>query len=314
MIYIFPETNEANERTEKVLRNVKREYQKQHMSQEQLECLRQTITRAKEETNIQKRRFVHKWEKVFAMASVITLLFLVLPNTSYEIAYAMEQLPMLGNFVRMVTFREYRYDTERMRADITVPALVLSEEGEARSKSTVLEKTTSEINEEIQEITDGLVQDFEAYMHDELGYQQLKVQSESLPTIPGYFTLKLCCYQGAGSGYEWNYYYTINLSTGERVALKDLFVDGADYLTVISDNIKAQMAEQMQADDNILYWLNEEVEAWNFQTITEETSFYINENNCIVIAFNEGDVAPMYMGAVEFEIPYEVLEEIRKTS
>ena len=46
--------------------------------------------------------------------------------------------------------------------------------------------------------------------------------------------------------------------------------------------------------------------------ITEETSFYLNEDNHVVIAFNEGDVAPMYMGAVEFVIPSEVLEDIRK--
>lgn len=253
-------------------------------------------------------------EKVSAMAGVITLLFMLLPNTSSHIAYAMGQLPMLGNLVRIVTFREYRYDTERMRADVAVPALVISEEGEQHSKSAALEKTTSEINEEIQEITDALVHDFEQYMQDELGYQQLAVQSVNLPTIPGYFALKLCCYQGAGSGYEWNYYYMIDLNTGERLELKDLFVEDSDYIVRISENIKKQMSEQMQADDMVQYWLEEEIEEWNFQTITEKTSFYINENNCIVIAFNEGDVAPMYMGAVEFEIPYEILEEIRKSS
>jgi hypothetical protein len=32
----------------------------------------------------------------------------------------------------------------------------------------------------------------------------------------------------------------------------------------------------------------------------------------VVISFNEGEVAPMYMGAVEFEIPVDVLSDIRK--
>ena len=32
----------------------------------------------------------------------------------------------------------------------------------------------------------------------------------------------------------------------------------------------------------------------------------------VVIAFDEGEVAPMYMGAVEFEIPKEVVNDIRK--
>lgn len=32
----------------------------------------------------------------------------------------------------------------------------------------------------------------------------------------------------------------------------------------------------------------------------------------MVVGFNEGDVAPMYMGTVEFEIPAEALSDIRK--
>ena len=38
----------------------------------------------------------------------------------------------------------------------------------------------------------------------------------------------------------------------------------------------------------------------------------LNEQGNVVIGFNEGDVAPMYMGTVEFEIPAEILDGIRK--
>ena len=60
------------------------------------------------------------------------------------------------------------------------------------------------------------------------------------------------------------------------------------------------------------YWLNDEIEEWNFKAITDETSFYLNEKDNVVIGFNEGDVAPMYMGTVEFEIPAEVVADIRR--
>ena len=62
----------------------------------------------------------------------------------------------------------------------------------------------------------------------------------------------------------------------------------------------------------IMYWLHDEIEALNFRSITDETSFYVNGDGNVVIGFNEGDVAPMYMGAVEFVIPDEVLGDIRK--
>ena len=111
------------------------------------------------------------------------------------------------------------------------------------------------------------------------------------------------CYQAAGSGYEMDYYYTIDLKTGERLALKDLFKEGSDYITPISENIKSQMRGQM--DDT-------EVPEWNFTSINDDTSFYINADGNLVISFNEGDVGPMSMGVVEFTIPHDVIADILK--
>ena len=138
------------------------------------------------------------------------------------------------------------------------------------------------------------------------------VKSEAVNTTQEYFTLKLICYQGAGSGAEWNYFFTIDLNTGERLQLRDLFKEGADYITPISENIKTQMREQMEADDMKHYWLEDEIEECNFKQITDETAFYLNEEGNIVISFSEGDVAPMYMGCVEFVIPDEVVADIVK--
>mgnify|MGYP004461501289 CR=1 FL=1 len=63
------------------------------------------------------------------------------------------------------------------------------------------------------------------------------------------------CFQAAGSGYGQDYYYTIDLKTKECLQLKDLFKEGADYITPISDNIKKQMA----ADPNTIYWLESDI-------------------------------------------------------
>ena len=88
-------------------------------------------------------------------------------------------------------------------------------------------------------------------------------------------------------------------------------MNGADYITPISENIKEQMREQMKEDEMVYYWVDDEIEEWNFKAITDETSFYLNEKNEIVIAFDEYEVAPGYMGCVEFVIPNEVTESIR---
>lgn len=249
---------------------------------------------------------------IFAAATAALVgIFIILPNTSAVAAKAMEQIPIIGPLVKVVTFRDYEYDTNRYRADIEVPELTL--EGQPNNSETAenLEHSADEINAEIQNITDKLIAEFESNLGEE-GYQDIVVTSEVLATTEDYFTLKLICYQGAGSGYQWNYYYTIDLNTGKRLQLKDLFHEGADYITPISENIKEQMQAQMDRDENVIYWLNDEIEEWNFKAITEETSFYLNERDNIVIGFDEGDVAPMYMGTVEFEIPADILRDIRK--
>lgn len=310
MDYDFSGTKEQNALVEQELQKLKKEYQKQQMTKEQREQLFGKIKEAKNMNQIGEKRT--GMIKFAVAAAALIAIFVALPNTSATIANAMEQIPIIGGLVKIVTFRNYEYETERNMADIEIPEIKPENQTENIEIQENLDRSTAEVNAEIQEITDKLIQEFEQNLDEEWGHQAVTVKSEVLATTPDYFTLKLICFQAAGSGYEWNYFYTIDLNTGNRLQLKDIFVEGADYITPISENIKQQMQAQMDADENVYYWLNDEIEEWNFKAITDETSFYLNENGNVVIGFNEGDVAPMYMGTVEFEIPAEVLSSIRK--
>lgn len=296
----------------------KRTYEQPHMSSEQLQAMKDRIEVAKMENRREVKKKNGAIKAAFAAAAVVAT-FVILPNTSAGVAHAMEQIPVIGKLVEVVTFRNYQYEDERNQADIEVPEIVpqsvtdtVAEEASTDVQEN-LQKSADEINAEIQKISDQFVKEFEENLQTEGGYQDVIVKSEVVSTTQNYFTLKLICYQGTGSGAEWNYYYTIDLNTGERLQLKDLFLEGADYITPISENIKEQMKEQMATDENKIYWLDDpEVPEWNFDHITDETAFYLNENGNIVISFNEGDVAPMYMGVVTFEIPDDVVRDIRK--
>ena len=311
---------------DKRIEELKQAYEKPRMSKEQVEDMKKRIDEAKME-NRRSQKYVGKG--IAAAAAVVIAAFVILPNTSASVAHAMENIPILGKLVEVVTFRDYQYEDERNHADIEIPELVpqtfqqdevvsqetgeaLTQEENTEAVQENLKKTTEEINAEIQIITSQIMEEFEGNLQYEWGYQDVMVKSEVISTTQDYFTLKLICYQGAGSGAEWDYFYTIDLNTGERLQLKDLFKEGADYITPISENIKTQMREQMAADDMKHYWVDDEIEGLNFKQITDETSFYLNEAGNIVISFNEGDVAPMYMGCVEFVIPNEVVGEIRK--
>ena len=296
--------------SEEVLQSLQKEYLEPQMSEEQLNRLKTKMEVAKRENRKDRNRT--RVTRLATTAAALVIAFIALPNMSPTIAYAMEKIPVIGQFVKVVTFRDHEYTSDRNLADIEGPEIKLEETLEDSKASEKLKRTTDEINVEIQEITNELVEHFEEYLEDEQGYQEIIVKSNVLATTQDYFTLKLFCYQVAGSGYQWNYYFTIDLNTGERLQMQDVFKDGADYITPISENIKEQMQAQMAEDEMVCYWLDQEIEEWNFKTITDETAFYLNESGNVVICFNEGDVAPMYMGAVEFEIPAEVLENIRK--
>ena len=303
------------EPSEDELKSLQKEYLEPRMSEEQLNRLKLKMEEAKRENRKDRNRT--RVTRLAATAAALVIAFIALPNMSPQIAYAMEKIPVIGQFVKVVTFRDYEYEDEQHRADVEIPELVVeTEPQEAQSQEAqpeeILENTTDEINAEIQELTNELLNEFTNHMREELGYKELIVKSEVLVTTQKYFTLKLSCYQGEASGYAWNYFYTIDLISGERLQLKDIFVEGADYITPISENIKEQMRNRMAQDENVYYWLDDEIEELNFKAISEETSFYINEKDNVVISFDQGEVAAMYLGVVEFEIPAEVLDDIRK--
>lgn len=294
--------------------DLKREYDNIKMSTEQVEQMKLRMNQArtdkkKQSPNQKDNR--SRWRRGMAVAAAVALVFVALPNTSASVAKAMGEIPVLGNLTKVVTFRVYKYTSTRNSVDIEVPGIDDDKvKGNSRSEKN-LKKSSKEINREISKISNDLIKEFEESKKQEEGFSDVVVKSEVLATAEDYFTLKLICYQGAGSGAEWDYYYTIDLRTGERMKLGDLFKEGSDYITPISDNIKEQMRTQMKKDANVIYWLDDsEIEEWNFEKIDKNQNFYINGKGNIVICFNEGDVAPMSMGCVSFEIPQKVVKSL----
>jgi len=291
-----------------ILKLYKELYEKPVMSDKAVLEMKRRIEEGKREKRSMKKM---KSIRGLAVAAAVILAIVILPNTSSTVAYAMGNIPVLGGFFKVITFRDYQYEDERNVADVVVPEVTTEGKVDSSAAETG-KKTAGEINAEIKEITDKWVEEFRSNMEDE-GYHNITISSEVIATTKDYFTLKLICFQAAGSGYEENHFYTIDLNTGEKVELADLFREGSDYKRIISENIKKQMREQMAANEGVMYWIdNEEYPEWNFKEITDDTSFYINENGEIVICFNEAEVAPASMGTVEFTIPNDVVKDILK--
>lgn len=236
-------------------------------------------------------------------AAAAALMLVIVPNTSAEAAYAMEQIPILGDVIRAVTIRNYQYEDENFSADIE----------EVRLENVKMEGSIQTINESIEEMTDRLIARFEEQVEQGEGHSGIYADHEVVTDTDTWFTLRIDVTEIEASGFQYQYYYHIDKTTGEIATLKDLFKEGADYITPISENIKEQMREQMQADESKVYWVDSKEEMGHqFEAVKADQNFYVNQDGQIVICFDEYEVAPGYMGLVEFTVDEEAVAAIRK--
>lgn len=273
----------------------KKEYNEIVAPKEGLKKMEEAIMRAQESKKRAERKRIFRYA---GSAAAVFAILLILPNTSRTAAAAMQQIPVLGDFFKVVTIREYQVDEDRYQADVKVPEVV--PEGVTEETARQAKETADAINFDIQKVTDELIEEFKSSMEEfEDGYGDIMVDSEVLTDDERWFSLDLVLYQGAGSGYERHRHYTIDKTTGKRAALSELL--GEDYVETASEEIKAQMRQRMAEDENQIYWIDyEEVPEWNFTSIAEDQDFYVNKDGKVVICFDEYEVAPGYMGCVEF--------------
>ena len=117
-----------------------------------------------------------------------------------------------------------------------------------------------------------------------------------------FFTLKIETDEIMASGYQTVKIYNIDKKSDKILQLKDMFPEGTDYVTLLSNAAKEVMQKNMQEDEDKVYFLNDEMGA-DFDKIKEDQNFYIDDAGRMVLVFDEYEVAPGFMGIVEITIP-----------
>lgn len=294
--------------SEKKLEEMKQDYENIKIPEELRQRVAEGIRQAKEEQHMEKKSNIIGYiGKAIGGAAAAMLVITVLANSGAGIAHAMSKIPVIGAIAEVVTFRTYESSENNMEANIKIPEVsVKNEDG------TVNEETTQKLNKSIEEYTNEIIAQYEAdvaaagsegHLDVELDYSVI-TDSERL------FSIRFDQLLIMASGTQMVKIYHIDKQTGELIGLSGLFQDGVDFITPISENIKQQMKEQMAADESVTYFLDSDVPEWDFQSIKEDTTFYVNENGKLTIVFDEYEVAPGYMGSVEFEIPTEVIQDL----
>ena len=190
---------------------------------------------------------------------------------------------------KIVTFRTYEDQTNHFEAKVDVPEI---------------ESAPADVNQSIEEYANALIAQYESDLRSSQGEGNYSLTSsyQVVTDTPNYLCLRIDTTLVMASGTEYTKVFTIDKCTGKMISLSDLFRNKPEMLTAISDNIK----EQMAADSSVTYFYNSDMPEWDFKELRGDESFYFNEKGELVITFDETDVAPAYMGAVEFAIPQSV--------
>lgn len=251
------------------------------------------------------KSFRYSW---LAGVAAAVVLFTVGLNTSTAMANALVNIPVIGNVVQVLTFKEFTLDENgHFHANIAVPEVTGLENNElTKSLNEKYLKEGQELYEQFMNDMEDIKAIGDGHFGVDSGYE-IKTDNEQILSIGRYVV------EVAGSATETKKYDTIDKKNQLLLSLPMLFKDDG-YIQLISENVKQQMLTAAQEDPNKIYWLagaglSEEIADEAFETIQADQNFYINEDGKLVISFDEYEVAPGYMGVPEFVIPTDVISK-----
>ena len=246
-------------------------------------------------------------------AAAMLLCFTVGLNTSQSFAMEMAQIPLLGTVAKVLSIRSYEITNDTTTTTVEVPEVQVEVAAEDVKNAitdinvkiqTLVDEYTAEKYAEIAEYKEqffangGTEEEWnQRYIDVNVDYA-VKHQSERI------LSLLIDGWISWFNFEEFRKFYNIDLVTGKELTLVDFFGENAYEYT--EKCILEQMQQLIDADpENVVFWgINETEDMGNeFIGVDETTPFYINEKGNVVISYNEYDVAPGYMGIVEFEIP-----------
>ncbi|NLG27471.1 MAG: DUF3298 domain-containing protein [Chloroflexi bacterium] len=236
---------------------------------------------------------------VAVSAASLLLLFVVAVNALPALALALQDVPVLGPLVEVLTLARFRAasDEQLYRVDVAVP------EVQGLSDAALQTSLNERYLAEGQTLYEQFMSEMGALEQGEVAHKALDAGYRVRVNTDTFLVVERWVVEVMASGAESVTFDNIDLVNQVVVTLPSLFVDDG-YVQTITANIKEQMRSQMaDPDTGAMYFIDE------FSQIKPDQSFYINAEHKLVIVFNEYEVAPGAMGVVEFIIPTEVLAD-----
>lgn len=264
------------------------------------------------EVKTTKRHFKVVYRKALTIAASIAFALLVfMPNVSVAYAQAMSEIPVLGAIVHVFTIRNYLHEGEKQELVANIPNVNIENGTNTEDANDIY--LEYDLNDAVDAFTSKIIDQFYAdlaLMESEEYCKAVNIDYEVVTNNFDWFTLRINVTETEASGYTYAKFYHISRTTGEIVTFADM-IDSSNYPS-LEEYIISDMKAQMEADKDIEYFFDNPEIGEDIVYVTDDQNFYFDENNNLVMVYNEYTVAPGFMGMPEITIPVEVYEPLMK--
>lgn len=255
-----------------------------------------------------KRRPIRFVARTMTACAACAALFALSVNLSPAWAASLYEVPLLGDVAQFFTFRESHEVDEAKDIQVRVPAIRGT--GESQLDKEINQRIADKIDQLEEEATRMAEEYLTAYNatkqpgDPDFWKMKVEIDYEIHYTTPEVVSFVLNSTITGANAYTQQYFYNIDLKTGEDLTLEGLL--GPDYIDLCNQAVKEGMAKKMAEDPDAMYYSRDDEDDFNddfaFQTIEPDQSFYLNEQGQVVIVFPKYAIAPGYMGIQEFVV------------
>ena len=216
-----------------------------------------------------KRKTISKWSSVSASVCLVVGAI----NLSPAFANTLEEIPVIGNVIKIINFRNYSIDENGFDVSIAIPKI------EGLKNKDLEYRLNKDFEEDGKRLYQEYLKEMETLKSEGVeGRELVKSWYEVKTDNDDILSLVVSNHYVQGSSNTTRKFYNINKKDQTVLTLEGMFA-GNDYVNIISENIKEQMREKMKENPNEHYWLDEDMEGLNFTKINKDQGFYINDNN-----------------------------------
>lgn len=194
------------------------------------------------------RRNMKNMKKWYVSAAAVGLI-IVSVNASSTFAKSLENIPVIGNIIRVVNFNNYRIDKDGMDVSISLP--------EVSSDSKDLEyKLNKEFEKEGKEAYKKYEAEVEKLEKEgKTTHKSAEMWSETVAENDKTLSVAIYNTETEASASTSRKIYNIDKKDKTILTLEGMFGNN-DYVDVLSKNILSQMKERTKKDSNDVYFVD----------------------------------------------------------